>query len=268
MPTDEQRAAAAAYGTAEHPVRISSLPALLGCPRRAMLDAMLLRDDQGSAAADTGTLTGAAIELWHRVGDIHAAWEQAIARGTTPQADEGKARAYLEGYCSDPRNAAREADPDDNAYGAVVNESLELRVELAYGGVHFVGHLDQVRRLGGRLYVWDVKCTSRLSGPAATSYYALQLAGYTLALADMLDEDVQVGGIIRATDYYLKAVREGGERPVAFYRLPLSIEQCQQMLGGVVHAVREVRTGDAYPIPSDVCSWGCVGGPTQCLDLG
>jgi hypothetical protein len=265
---DERREAMERFGTQDYPIRISSLPMLLACPRRGMLDAMLLRPDSGSAPADTGTLTGAMIEYWHRLGDVNAAVRAAIADGNTPLADEGKARSYFEGYCADPRNAALENVPADDEFGAVVNAALEIEVEFERGSVFFCGHLDQVRALGSRLYVWDVKCTNRLKGPAACNHYTAQLAGYTIGLAEtIIGEDVQVGGIIRATDYFLKAVRDGKELPQAFYRFPLDRDGCEEVVKGAVQRVLEIRKGVAYPVSSDACGWACVGGVLKCLNL-
>lgn len=259
------------YGTADNPVRISGIRYLLACARKIFLPMTVHVDDESNEAADTGTVVGKAIEEWHKCGDIRAALDAAFEYGNT-NADKYKTTAIrptLEGYASDPRNAPMDRVPSDSTVGAVLNASLEMLVEFTLPPhesdptglpILFRGHLDQARRdYDGMIRVWDNKHSGRDGGIVLLNKYGIQLVGYALGLAAMLNEPVGIGGIIRSTDY----LKKSDPKP-AFYHSGLEFEDCIRLMKPVQRAVADVRRGDPDPVSNDLCSW-CVGGPHVCL---
>lgn len=262
-------------GDKDHPIRVSSFPMLVRCPRRTMLQFMSLLDETSGEAAQTGTLVGAAIESWHKIGEIEAAFDDAVQRtlADCPDADHDLVKKMLEGYCSDPRNAPRGEEPKDSRYGIVELESLEAMVEFKipphdwdYTREPIVcrGHLDQIRfdKRSGRYFVWDVKAGRRLGGPVLLSEHALQIAGYVVGAEIATGQEMHPGGIIRVADYAAKT----NPGPV-FYEAPYTRDDCFEMLDSVKLAVALARTGKAPAVPNEACQWGCIGGPAQCLPL-
>lgn len=260
-------------GDRDNPIRVSSFPMLVRCPRRTMLYYMGLMEDSVGPAAHTGTLLGAAVESWHKIGQIEKAFDDAIQRtmGVAPDADVDLVRKMLEGYVADPRNAAQEAAPADSIFGKVLNVSLEVEVLFSLPPHEFdvtrepiwcVGHIDQIRERHGRYSVWDVKAGRRLGGPALLSEHALQIAGYVVGASEMTGESIHPGGVIRTQDYVTKS----NPGPV-FFECPYTRQDCIDMLGSVRLAVALARTGSAPPIPTEACQWACLGGPAQCLSI-
>lgn len=259
--------------------RISALPGIGQCPGFA-----LLRDSddmQGSSVpADTGSMAGRIIELWHRGGEGAAALEEAVAQAMREKAesfsmaDEDEARTHALGYAADPRNK-----------GVVVPEWCEAEVKLTLPcapedptgqPIELVGHVDQIRRTStpGVFRVWDTK-NGKPSGIEMLYTYAWQLAAYALAATETLkrtgggpDRPVTVlpGGIIRLRAYApkRKAVESGDEG--AFFEAPWSLDQCRTMLGTAVQHIAWLRSGLIHLQPGIYCQWCVGGGPHLCGD--
>lgn len=259
-------------------IRISSLPGVATCPGLAVL--LAARRDSG-AAADTGSMVGRAIELWHRMGEpVHAlpAFEQADAERAQkfPRAAVGEARSMFVGYVSDPRNSG----------GAVIANLCEAEVSYDLPPVpedptgkpiRLVGHVDQIRRgEDGQLYVWDVK-SGKGSGMEMVYSHAWQLAAYALAATETLGEVVLPGGIIRVRAYETEAKRaekrvtptkSGKPRkvkePAAFFYAPWSLDDCRVMMETVAFDIANLRRGLIPLRPGIACQWCPGGGPNNC----
>lgn len=244
--------------------RISALPSLASCPGMAALRSS--GDDEGSAASDTGSAVGRAIELWHKAGEHASALEEAL--GVTsrevpenfPRADMDQVRAWAAAYAADPRNA-----------GVVVADSCEREVRLVLPAapedptgqpVELVGHLDQLRRgPGGQLRVWDLK-SGRPGGLEMVYGYALQLAAYALACTETLGVPVLPGGIVRLRGYDAK--RATTPEALVFFEAPWTLDACRGLVVTVVQEIAWLRMGLVHLRPGLHCSYCPGNGPGNC----
>ncbi len=255
--------------------RISGLPSLGKCPGFSLLG----RGGASSKAADTGTAVGRIVELFHRFNDDTSKADFVVRQARTesaihfPLADMDEAVTTGLMYMQDPRN-----------WGEVVGELCEktVTVELPPAPedetgepVKLVGHVDQIREVGGQLYVWDTK-NGAAQGDEMVFNYALQLAGYAVAATHTLGRDVLPGGIIRTKGYRPKRRmrdpdtndlrdRRPGEHRV-FFPAQWSLSQCRSMLGTVVQHVALIRNGVVLTQPGKHCDWCPADGPHTCGD--
>lgn len=245
-------------------VRISSLPTVGRCPAFGVLRSLT---GGSSPAAHTGTAVGRLIELTHQ----GAPYAEALAR-TQAEAPEAFPDADLDyvmqcglAYCSDARNR-----------DVVVGELCEREVTVSLAPsprdptgepIQLVGHVDQIRRERGQLYVWDLK-NGRPSGIDLLYGYAWQIAAYAVAASNTLGEPVLPGGIIRLRGYIHERRKNNPDPNEAnvFYAAPWTLEQCHAMLGNVVEHIALQRSGVLLSQPGTHCEWCPASGPHTCAD--
>ena len=242
--------------------RISALPMTGTCPGFSVLRAA--EDGRGSRAANTGSAVGRIIELWHRGHETDAALEEAMqgaareAGEKWPDADLDEANSLARSYAADPRNR-----------GVVVADLCEREVRLVLPPapedptglpVELVGHVDQIRRVGGVLRVWDVKA-GKPGGIEMLYSYAWQIAAYALAATATLGETVLPGGIIRLRGY---GPRTSPEAAAVHFEAPWSHAQCNVMLATAVQEIAWLRAGLVHLRPGLHCMWCPGGGPHVC----
>lgn len=263
--------------------RISSIPKLGQCPGFAVFQAAEERGPS-RAPADSGSMVGRIIELFHRNGEHAAAYEEAVAQAMRevserfPAADLDEARAISLAYASDPVNR-----------GVVVGAWCELEVALSLAPapedstgtpIELLGHVDQIRRTPTPdvFRVWDVK-NGKPGGLEILYSYAWQLAAYALAstetLTKLLGRPITVlpGGIIRTKSYAPKRRtrnKETGEleeaTPQPFYEAPWSLAECRGMLDSAAFMIAQLRNGVIPLLPGVQCQWCPAGGPNLCAD--
>lgn len=245
-------------GTAACPVRISSLPKLALCPWSWLMKTMDWYGDEAGAPAQTGTLTGRMVELYHAAGDIQAALRQAVAEGRgldatfprLPLADYAAAEVMFQGYVRDDRN-----------HPYTVAFDCERTVTGEIDGVVFRGSIDQARiEADGAVAIWDVK-SGRSERGGLMGAYALQLAGYVVAYQQTTGRVARAGGIIRMADYVPKS--RGGVQHDPFIRAGWDYDTCVELLRGAVAKVLELRSGLAAVVPGTHCNY-CLGVP-ECI---
>lgn len=254
------------YGSARHPIRVSSLTSLQSCPGFGYLN--WLEDNpemelDGSKAAHTGTAVGLMAELWHRGDDPDTAEGRARVaamggfadRPAFPLADLDSATRAFRRYAADPRNARE----------LVLVESMEMTVTLQVPPhpldptgepVHLKGHPDQVR-FGphNTLKVWDLK-HSRFEGDDLLRKYAWSQAAYAAACEVHYKRPVTWGGIIRTTGYLTRKAKS--TPPDGFrvhFRSPLTRKDCHAALNQMRLRVALIRRGVFNVAPGEFCSW-------------
>lgn len=237
-------------------VRISALNSFAKC---LGLYVMQLGSSSGKAA-QTGSLVGRMIELFHRAVEPEECLTHAYAEGLEkwPLADFDQARTWALAYMSDPRNRA------GSELGEVVGEWQEMDVTMTEP-FEATGHPDQVRRHPtGQLKVWDVKSGSP-SGLDMVHSYAWQLAGYAVALTETLGEEVTPGGIIRVRGYTVR----GGVKPAnarVFFHTPWSLDRCRTMLDDAAFYVDQLAQGYVPCTPGNHCGYCPASGPANCAE--
>lgn len=229
------------FGTEAWPLRPSKLGQLVKCPMAIVLSRY--EEREGGAAAQTGSVVHAAVEVFHRevgtvdhrIGKGVEALTQALA--VFPEANERPARNWFAAYAADPKNQLADV------------RWLEESVRLDFDGVVIVGTLDQVRCEDGVLRVWDLKTGTGLETDEAVTEYQFQQAGYVLAARQTLDATIQPGGLIHAAGYD----KPRGRR---FPEMGLTVEDCEDLMREVVDRVRAVRSGRRVFTPSaDACRY-------------
>lgn len=230
-------------GDRDHPIRASSIPMLMKCPKRISLE---LRSE--SKAADTGTAVHAAIEAWHQTHDA----EKAVTAMKSlshkfPLADLHDAELSARPYFADPRNAK----------GSV--QATEHKVEVAIEGwdgddpIYVTGTLDQVREDG----IWDVKHSDK-GGFELIHEYAYQLAAYAYAARK------PVGGIITPKGYR----KRGAELPSpggVFWPTCWQQEHVMQLLENFRRMVWRIRRGEVPALPGVHCGHCPAGSFLECV---
>ena len=262
--SDDKRKKLALLGTKEFPIRISSVPQLMRCPRAAVIKMLRLLPDESGQAAQNGTASAAAIEAWHHMGEIAKALEAAFAKvgKENPLADWGVVTNVLTAYAGDARNAPLERIPSEPLWGKVHNDGIEIDCAFEHHDVWYKGRADCLREVDKVLRLWDWKLSGMFTGNKIVNENAFQIAGYVLAITEMMQAEVQPGGIIRLTDYTLKT------RGSVFYPAKWTYDHCVQMydrVSATVRAMRLVPTEVAL-IPGHYCDY-CAGGPDLCIPL-
>lgn len=240
------------------PKRVSALNSLKKCS--GLVSARTISPGESGQAADTGTMVGRGIELWHK-GSTYEEILRSFGNemeSDYPKADAEQAKRIVLCYVDDPRNPPE----------IVVTDSLELEVTLRLDPdeddptgepIVLSGHTDQVRyafpgqpELGLRL--WDVK-NGRASGDDMTRDYAYQIAAYTIALQDHYGAgEVLPGGIIRTKGYLARGVKDPADASV-FYETPWTLEQCHAILGTVRYLIGQIRAGVIPLTPGSHCRY-------------
>lgn len=249
-------------------IRISALASLSRCPGFMVADMV---QDRPSKAADTGSLVGRVIQLWHENGEdpisFGAARDRAMREVAEhyPQADVEEAMRVSWLYACDERN-----------YGTVVKGSCELEVRLVLDPdpedptgepIRLLGHLDQVRRdQATRLQVWDMKNGAQ-PGLDISLVYTWQIAAYALAASEHYGQTVLPGGVIRLQGYGKKCLPSKAKDANVFFQTPWSLEACRGMMATVAHEIAMLRMGKVSLRPGIQCAWCPGGGPHLCGDF-
>lgn len=199
--------------------------------------------DESREAADTGSAVHKAIS--HGLEEMRAHVQD------YPQADLEDAERQFQAYRSDPRNALAEI------------VLCETPVTCETEGVYFKGTVDQVRRVGNRLQVWDVK-TSKKGGVQILHEHTYQLAGYAAAASQLLSQPVEVGGIIRTRTYLTKGCKPELAPDGVFFESTVPMLS-RQLLSYAARVALRIRNGEIEPGPGDHCSYCPAQGVGACL---
>lgn len=236
------------FGSRAAPLRASSLPGLVKCPKKHMLMSLGIIENRDSKAADTGSAVHAGAYEWHRTGDLDKAIEAMKSRlHEFPLADLCDAELSLRPYCADPRNSPEK----------VVQQEIEIELVLPCPGdddIVIQGRLDQIRSDG---CLWDIKNSEKRSGFLLVHYATYQLAVYAKAMG------VQIGGIINPYGYR-KRRKPGEEKtlspngvfyPENGYGDRWTAEHTDMLLNEIVHEVQRIRRGEVVARPGDHCDF-------------
>lgn len=233
------------FATPQFPLRASHLQNLLSCPWREVM-IVFGATDQSGQAADTGSAVHAACDTWHKNGGYAADAVDAMRRRLIeyPLADLPEAGGLFLAYALDPRN--------NNVDLALGETEVTFTLEAPEGPpITIVGHVDQVRREQGILYIHDIK-TSKKSPVVVLAATRVQAAAYCKGASALLGEPVHPGGIIMP------------RRSPMHFPFPWTIDDVDAILAPVIDAVTHIRKGDVKHIPHDGCFWCHTGGPEHC----
>lgn len=230
--------------------------------RAALLFADSVQDQSGKAA-DTGSLTHAAVAAFHVTGSVKAGLEAlASAQHKFPLGDAHDAEIFYRHYTADPRNSKAEAE--------VIETEKKVRLilpphETDPTGEMVVIHgtLDQIRQRNGRKAVWDLK-TGAGEGWEMTHTYALQISAYAMAATQTLGEPIEPGGIIRAAGYRKRGALLPSPDGV-FWETPWSLADCPLLLDAVRLTVAQIRGGELRWGPGKHCGFCPAGGLQSCI---
>ena len=231
-------------GTDRWPIRPSSLGTLIACPHRWLDETMLASTGQREAqkAADTGSAVHKACAEWHRSGD--AARSIAVMRASIaeyPLADLDDAELSFRPYADDPRHWSEV-------------EYVETPVTLHTAAGHVIsGTCDQIREIGGRLYVWDVK-TGKETPWTYREQHMYQIAAYTLAAAETLQREVYVGGLICTYAYRRRGADLPSPASAIMDMTGLSIADCRRLMAQVDHEIDAIKRTSATMRFGAACS--------------
>lgn len=247
------------FGSAERPLRASSLPKLVGCPL-SLVHKVMFDDDKGGKAADTGSAMHKAAAAWHINGhDIPASLAEMIdKKGEYPLADMTEAARIFQRYCEDIRNI--------QAKTILVEEKVEIILppspeDKTGKEIVITGTLDQVREYpGGDLALVDIKTGESMDGGEMLMYYAMQQALYQVGAAKKLSRRVRAAFILRTRDYF----KRGGPGPV-LYEAPWTDTQAAEMLDGLRLLVASIRNGVVHVSPGLDCFRCHLNNPSVCL---
>lgn len=229
-----------------------------------------LAHGEGSEAMNSGSAVGRTIELFHRGRSIDQALAeiQPEVEAKWPKADMLRVATVARRYADDPRNQG----------DAVIVESLEVEVELllppheldpTHEEIRIVGHLDQIRQMGGALELWDLKLSGRAAGYNLNAY-ALQQAAYLAATRfSFPDWNVRPGGLVMLNGY-VSPKRNAALAPQecdVFARYQFSEKAWRTLLDMIRLSVAMVRRGEITTVPGDHCDFCDAGGLVGCLQL-
>lgn len=270
------------FGGPKYPLRPSALAWLGRCPVQAVL-AMMSGDDEGGEAAQTGSLTHAAVAAFHLEPDVAKRIGAAAAamKATAPKfplADLNEARLYFEPYAADPRNqrAVFAAAPKDyrrkdgtwlrKGQPAIeVPVSLELephRLDPTGLPILINGTLDQIRIVDAEEAVDDLKTGKALSGLEMLHDYALQQAAYVLAARASGFPNAGPGRIIRAYGYRTRGAMLPSPDGV-FWHHAWDVAGAEALMARVQLMVALIRQGEIDFGPGTHCARYC---PQKGLD--
>lgn len=247
------------FATAEYPLHPSGVRALLDCQWRMVSMFLYPMGDESGPAADTGSAVHAAAHALHdgkEVAQCIAVMKAKLA--DYPRADLMDAADLFLKYAADVRN--REAK--------VVASEVQIKFEIAPAPedetgqpVSFIGRLDQVREVDGRLLVYDLK-TSKLDQLRLLHDHTFQVAAYCVGASQLLKKQVDPGALILVRRYGTGDFSNAH----VFWHYPWKFEDCVQILNIIRHRVAEVRRGVLYHNPSDSqCRWCHQKSPDLCL---
>jgi hypothetical protein len=221
-------------------------------------------NNTGGKAADTGSAVHRAVEAWHRNGQNYegALDVMAASKGDYPLADLNDARLHFRPYTEDPRNINAEIVAIEQKVQFTITPSVD---DPTQAPIVIQGTLDQIRRVGGALSLYDVKTGERIDGWTMMHAYALQIAGYCIGATGLFGEPVHPGAIIRTRGYRVRGVKAHTEPAGVFFEYAWGLPQCELLMDAVRNVVSAVRSGRVWPGPGDHCSYCPAKGLDNCL---
>lgn len=239
-------------GTEEIPLRSSALQKMVQCPMRALVTIME-GDDSSGQAADTGSAMHKAAAMWHLNNQdvIEALKHMHLFGKEYPLADMKEAEELFRAYTKDKRNKEAET--------VLVEEKISFSMpphkeDETQAPIVIHGTLDQVRRVDGDLYLYDIKTTKK-AGSVALQSALYQMAAYCLGASIRLNEPVSPGALILPRTY-LKKENKGVLQPAGvFWHIPWNLSHLPAILDGLKVVVAALRRGDVWVNPSEDCFW-------------
>lgn len=249
-------------GTASCPLRSSALQKIVECPMRALVTIME-GDDSSGQAADTGSAMHKAAAMWHLNNhDIAEAVKAMHLHGKEyPLADLKEADTMFRYYAKDQRNKEAETVLIESkiAFSIPPHENDETKEAIV---IH--GTLDQVRRVNGDLYLYDIKTTKK-SGTAALHSALYQMAAYCLGASIQLGEPVSPGALILPRTY-MKKENAGIHQPSGvFWHIPWNLGHIPAILDGLKVVVAAMRRGEVWVNPNENCYFCPEKSPDNCI---
>lgn len=249
------------FGTDKYPIHCSSIWRIMRCPLQAVLLAQGVMEAESAEAADTGSITHAAIAAYHRKEDIAAALRKAAAQ--FPLGDIDDAKSMVEPYCADPANQSAELLAVETTLQATIPPD---ETDPTQAPIVLMGTCDQIRRQpDGRLEVWDVK-TSKRHRRAILYDTIWQLVGYSYIATRTLGVQVLPGGVIYVRGYSQKTYDYGRADGAVFLPVALTYDMVQTMIASLAQTVARIRAGSYIASPGEHCQF-CPSTPMSCLSL-
>lgn len=224
------------FATEKRPLRPSRVASFLLCPMRVVLDP---DEECAKPAADTGSLVHEAARVFHTTteADRVAAGQAALlaARDKFPHGDAERASEIFRAYSADQKNR--------DAVVVWCEQPVRLVLPADPGDptgqpVVIAGTLDQVRRIGETLSVWDIKTGTYHSAHDSLFEYLTQQAVYTLAAIETLDPSILPGGLICTGGY-------SRTRGAVHVDNVFTVEQARDLVLAVPPFVAAIRRGEA-----------------------
>lgn len=257
------------FGSDAYPLRASALQNLVQCPWRVVMEYLFGRLDESGPAADTGSATHAAIAAWHELGqNAPGAVEEMVRRGGEyPLADLDEAAQLFLLYSRDPRNVNAEFPVTDAR--PFVEQQISFTIpackeDPTKAPLVVIGTVDQVRRVSGKLRVFDVK-TSKRPGRDLMNEHVYQVAAYCLGASAVFGEPVHPGALICPRGYGRQTPESSP--PGVFFDFPWTFEDCRFVLWGVRRVVAAVRSGEVWHMGGQHCRWCQAASPDNCIPL-
>lgn len=251
------------FGTAQMPLRPSSLDALIRCPLSIALQLIDSIESTSGPAADTGSLTHAAVAAWH-LNDRKLEVGLAAIRDSLPKfplGDPQDAERFFRCYVEDPRNNIAEVFAVEQKVKCVIDADPD---DPTGEPIHIQGTLDQIRIEDGVPKIFDLK-TGSPEGWVMLHTYAFQQSAYTIAASQTFGFEAQPGALIRASGWRKRGVDPSSAPPGVFFYMPWSLEDCYRLMKVVAAKVAEVRRMKVAPNPGHHCSFCPIGGLDTCL---
>lgn len=261
------------FGTEKYPIRASNIRKIVTCNMESILELLGELTDSAGSGAETGSITHAAIEAFHRE---QRSLEAKVVAGMTalrdatkryPLGDEKEASLYFAHYAADPRNQNAEfiTGPGNDGLEYQMYGWLEPHPSDPTGQRIIInGKADQLRIYRGKRIVADYK-TGKTSAYEMQAVYAYQMAAY-LHLANQCGFNVEEVYIIRGYRYR----ERGADLPSpaeAFVAMPFVAGQEGLLLDRLRLEVARIRSGDLQFGPSAMCSWCPAKSLSRCMPL-
>lgn len=247
------------FATEDFPLHPSALRTLIDCPWKIVMQFLYDPSDEGGAAGDTGSAVHAAAHALHEGKEVAACigvMKDKLA--SYPKADLLDAADLFLKYAGDTRNRQAKVVLNEMPIGFKVTAAPE---DPTGEPLIFVGRLDQVRDVDGRLMLYDIK-SSKKDPMTLLHEHTFQMAAYCVGASVLLQKQVDPGALIlvrryKTTDY--------SNAPV-FWHYAWTFQDCERILKVIRHRVAEVRKGILYHNPEESrCHWCHQRSPDICL---
>lgn len=216
--------------------------------------------DSSGGAADTGTAVHTAVKAFHSGDNVVQAMDKMIANVKEyPLAAMEEAAAMFLSYSADRRNLDAQVILCERP---ITYEIAAAETDPTGAPIVVEGTADQVRRVNGRLELWDLK-TSKMPPEHVRHATTLQAAGYCIGCTYELKETVHPGGVIMPRKY--DGAKNKSEAKV-FIHFAWEFQDIEQILLPLRLRVADIRAGRLYHIPTDGgCMFCRMKSPDLCL---